>query len=178
LGAANTLYRGRITLADTDRQRYLTLEPSTARHPSETPDRVVLRLLALAVFPADALQFRTGVCAGEAPELVAHHPDGRISHWIDVGTPALQRLRAASRRDRQIGVLTHDGLLPRWRRQHGGRLALEPQWQVWCVAAPLVESLADGLRPRLHWDLTLADGVLYLDTGAATLSSELQRLTA
>jgi uncharacterized protein YaeQ len=178
LGATTTLYRGQITVADTDRQRYLTLKPSTARHRSETLDRLVLRLLALALFPAPALRFRAGVSAGDEPDLAGHTEDGRISHWIDVGTPALERLQAASRRDRQIGVLTHSGLLERWRRQHGGRLALDPHWEVWCIEADLVQALGADLKPRLHWELTLAGGVLYLSSGTATLSSELQRITA
>ncbi len=172
------LYRGQIVVADTDRDRYLTLDPATARHPSETLDRLVLRLLALGLFPWPDLAFRPGVSAGDDPDLATRDPDGRITHWIDVGTPALERLRAATRRDRLIGALTHSGLLDRWRRQHGGALDLAPQWQVWCIEAELVATLGQGLKARFRWELTLSGGMLYLAVDGRTLLSEVTAISA
>ena len=178
MGAAAALYRGEIRVADTDRERYLQLPVGTARHPSETPERLVLRLFALGLLGDPQSGFRAGVSAGDEPDLATRDGDGRITRWIDVGTPGLERLRGATRRGRGIAVLTHNGLLERWRRQHGGNLALAADWEVWSVDADLVDTLARGLQPRFSWDLTLSGGMLYVTADGTSLCSEFVRIVA
>jgi len=166
------LFRAKIRLADTDRHRYATRDTDLAQHLSETDERVILRLLAYLLFHQDRLAFRGGgVSEGDAPDLAATDATGRLVHWIDVGTPDEVRLRRAARRCR-VSVLTHTGLLSRWKRRHKGRLPLF-EGELLALEASLIDTLTDHLPRRLEWQATLTGEVLYLDTGERVLSSPL-----
>ena len=170
------LYRGTIELADSDRNHYAHLTPSTILHPSESKERLALRLLAYALLHAEGLTFRPGgVSEGEAPELARQDDSGRLSHWIEVGTPAAARLQQAARRAR-VSVVTHEGLLRRWRSQHRGRLP-SFEGEILVLEAPLVTTLAETLPRRFHWQATISGGTLYLDADGEALSSTLQLLS-
>ena len=171
-----TLYRGTVTLADCDRDHHAVVEPATLHHPSETTERLVLRLLAWVLLHQPGLAARPGrVSEGEAPELAVQDPDGRIIHWIEVGTPDEKRLRKAAGRSDAVTVVTHEALLGRWRRRLGGR---DPAFggELLVVETPLVEALARSLPRTFRWQATISGETLYLDDGATTHTSALRRL--
>ncbi len=173
MARGSRLVHGRILLADADRNRYEELRLDTARHPSESADRLVLRLLAFLLLHEEGITFRGGgVSEGEAPDLAVHDATGRPVHWIDVGTPARERLLRAARRAK-VTVVTHDGLLPRWRRRHGGRLPEFPG-QILVLRHSLVESLAEGLDRRFRWQATISGGTLYLEADGRLFTSALE----
>ncbi len=166
-----------IQLADADRERYLNLKISTPRHPSETTERLILRLLAFALLHEEGMEFRSGgVSQGDAPDLSVRALTGELRHWIDTGTPTEQRLRKAAKHIPEVTVLTHDGLLRRWQSQHGGKLPAF-DGRILCLEADLVENLSPSPPRRIRWQMTVTGGTLYLDTGEQTLSSRLVELS-
>jgi len=169
------LYHGRVSLSDVDGNRYLQLETSTALHPSEPLDRLVLRLLAWLLLHEEGVVFRSGgVSQGDEPDLAVREADGRLVHWIDVGTPSATRLQKAAH-TAKVSVVTHEALLLRWKRQHGGQLP-EFGGQILVLDTDLVTTLSAGLRRRFRWQATITGGTLYLDDGDHTLASGLRRL--
>ncbi len=175
MAQGSLLYHGRIQLSDTDRPCYETLVLSTPQHPSEKPERLVLRLLAYALLYEPGLAFRKGgLSRGDAPDLAVQDQSGHILHWIDVGTPALNRLQKAARHISRVSVVTHDGLLLRWKRQHGNKLP-DFTGQVISLSRELVEPLARSLPRRFEWQLTISGSILYLDTTDLSLSSPIER---
>ncbi len=173
MAQGSQLYHGQIQLSDTDQQRYESLEFSTPQHPSETPERLVLRLLAYALLYEPGLAFRKGgLSEGNAPDLAVRDQADHILHWIDVGTPALERLQKAARHMPSVSVVTHEGLLLRWKRQHGNRLP-EFQGNILSLETNLVTSLAQSLPRRFEWQATISGGMLYLDTKGLSLISAL-----
>lgn len=174
MAQGSQLYHARILLSDTDRQRYETLEFSTPQHPSEKPERLVLRILAYALLHEPGLEFRKGgLSQGDAPDLAVRDETDRIQHWIDVGMPTLDRLKKAARHTPRVSVFTHAGRLQRWQRQHGNGLP-QFQGQILSVSEELVDTLAHSLPRRFEWQLTVSGGVLYLDAGALSLSSPIE----
>ncbi|WP_457675893.1 YaeQ family protein [Thiolapillus sp.] len=162
-----------IQLSDTDSNHYATLQFSTPRHPSETSERLVLRLLAYALLHEEGMDFRKGgVSQGEDPDLSVHDLTGALRHWIEIGTPTEERLQKAARHTPRVTVVTHDGLLRRWQAQHGGRLP-DFDGEILCLEAGLVESLARSLPRRLQWQMTISGGMLYLDAEEQSLTSSL-----
>ncbi|WP_456414907.1 YaeQ family protein [Thiolapillus sp.] len=177
MAQGSQLYHARIQLADTDRQCYETLAFSTPQHPSEKPERLVLRLLAYALLYEPGLEFRKGgLSEGEAPDLAIRDGSNRILHWIDLGTPALGRLRKAARHTPKVSVVTHEGLLLRWKRQHGNQLP-DFQGDILSLDEELVVTLSRSLPRRFDWQATISGGVLYLDSTEASRSSPLRRLS-
>lgn len=176
MAQGSQLYHAHIQLSDSDGQRYETLDFATPQHPSEKPERLVLRLLAYVLLYEPGLAFRKGgLSQGDAPDLAVRDDTDRILHWIDVGIPALERLQKAARHTSRVSVVTHDGLLRRWKRQHGDRLPAF-QGRILSLNRELVEALAQSLTRRFAWQCTISGGVLYLDADNLSLSSPLQSL--
>ena len=99
LGA--TVHRAELELADIDRGVYGSHTLTLARHPSETEERLMLRLLAWAMFADPDLEFGRGISTEEDPDLWLRRPDGTIALWIEVGLPEEKRLRRAAGRARR-----------------------------------------------------------------------------
>ncbi|WP_457666369.1 YaeQ family protein [Thiolapillus sp.] len=173
MAQGSQLYHGRIQLSDTDNQRYENLEFSTPQHPSEKAERLILRILAYTLLYEPGMAFRKGgLSEGDAPDVAVRDMDDRILHWIDVGTPALERLQKAARHTPRVSVVTHNGLLLRWKRQHGDRLP-EFSGQILSLDGELIEVLARSLPRRFEWQATVSGDVLYLDSKDFSLSSSM-----
>ncbi len=173
MAQGSQLYHGQIQLSDTDLHRYESLSFSTPQHPSEKPERLVLRLLAYALLYEQGMGFRKGgLSEGEAPDLAIKDDTGRIVHWIDVGTPALERVQKAAKRTPKVTVVTHTGLLLRWKRQHGDKLA-DFSGEILCLEEPLINALVSSLPRRFDWQVTVSGGTLYLDNHNDALQGQL-----
>ena len=105
-----TIFKATLQLADMDRGLYVDHAVTLARHPSETDERMMVRLLAYALHaPADtrdgALEFAKGLWDSDEPELWQKDLTGQIVHWIDIGQPDERRLLRASGRAARVTVL-------------------------------------------------------------------------
>ena len=92
-----TIYKFAVTLADIDRGRYEDLALTVALHPSETVERMLVRVLARCLEDEEDLAFTGGLSEADTPDLWRRHLDGRLATWIEVGEPSADRLRKASR---------------------------------------------------------------------------------
>ena len=90
-----TIYKLKIDLADTDRNYFDTLQLTVAQHPSETLERMMARVLAFCINAQEHLVFTKGLSAVEEPDIWARTLDDRLSLWIDVGEPSVDRIRKA-----------------------------------------------------------------------------------
>ena len=177
MAQGSAVYRGVVELADSDANRYATLELATSLHPSESRERLALRLLAWLLLYEEGMAFRGGgVSDGEAPDLAVRDADGNILHWIEVGTPTETRLQKAARRTK-VTVVTHEGVLRRWQSQHKGRLP-GFEGEILVLDEALVRPLAERLSRRFRWQATISGDTLYLEDGSGSLSSPLRRTAA
>lgn len=158
----STVYRATVQLSHVDRGIYETLATTIARHPSETAERVVLRLLAYALCFEEGLEFTKGICAGDEPDLWLKGPDGRISLWIEVGMPDPERLVKACRHTERAVLLACGPNRFRWDAQHLGKLTGISNLTVIGLDYGFISQLAAGLERSINWELTVSDGVLYL----------------
>jgi uncharacterized protein YaeQ len=129
-----TVHRAELEIADIDRGYYATHALTLARHPSETEERLMLRLLAWALHADPALEFGRGLSTEDEPDLWLRAPDGTIELWIELGLPEERRLRRAAGRARRVEVLAY-----------GGRGAVGPWWERNRAALERIE----GLRVRV-----------------------------
>mgnify|MGYP001176896281 FL=1 len=104
-----TIFKAELTISDTDRGYYATHALTLARHPSETDERMMVRLLAFALHASDSLQFTTGLSTEGEPDLWQKSPTDEIDLWIDVGLPDEKHLRKACGRARQVVVYAYGG---------------------------------------------------------------------
>ena len=167
-----TVYKATLELSDMDRHVYETFPVVLARHPSETDERMMVRLLAYALHAADPgdrapLEFTQDLWDPELPALLQRDLTGRMAHWIEVGQPDERKiLRAAARAD-QVTVYSYGP--ESWWQGLAGRLARVRNVQVWRIPDEQVAALAALAERTMVLQLTVQDGALYLGNGRVSL---------
>lgn len=105
----STIYKIELQIADMDRNYYAQHNLTLARHPSETDERLMVRLIAFALYANDALTFGKGLSDDEEPDLWQKDLTGAIDLWIDVGLPDEREIRKACGRSAQVVVMLYGG---------------------------------------------------------------------
>jgi uncharacterized protein YaeQ len=93
-----------ISLSDIDRSHYDTLNLTVAQHPSETTERMMVRILVFCINARERLEFTKGLSAVDEPDIWARSLDDQLMLWIDVGEPSLDRVKKASRIAKEVKV--------------------------------------------------------------------------
>jgi uncharacterized protein YaeQ len=104
-----TVYKAELQINDVDRDYYETHGLTLAQHPSETTERVMVRLLTFALFADEALEFGRGLGSEDEPDLVRKSLTGEIVQWIYLGQPDEARIRRACGRAREVIVIGYSG---------------------------------------------------------------------
>lgn len=105
-----TPYKVELNLTDLDRGVYENLRFTVARHPSETEERLGVRLIAYALWYSEQLAFGRGLSDVDEPALWEKSLDGRVLHWIEVGQPDAERVTWCSRRAERVSLLAYGNL--------------------------------------------------------------------
>lgn len=108
------IYKSRITLSDIDRDYYDTLNLTVARHPSETLERMMVRVLAYCINAQEQLAFTKGLCAVDEPDLWVRTLDDQLALWIDVGEPSVDRIKKATRLSPAVRVYSFNSKSDVW----------------------------------------------------------------
>ena len=164
----STIYRASIQLSDTDRGVYETIQTTVAQHPSETVERLVARLLALAIFHETDLSFTKGLCAADEPDIWVVGPDGRPTLWVEVGLPDADRIIKASRHAGRVSLLACGRALANWEQQHLPRLEKVANLTVVSIEQTFIAGIAATLERVINWSITITEGALYLTIGSDT----------
>ncbi len=104
-----TVFKVGLDIADVDRSYYQRHDLTIARHPSETDERMMVRVLAFACHASDTLEFTRGLSADDEPDLWQSSLSGELEVWIYVGLPDAKRLRKACHRAREVIVYSYGG---------------------------------------------------------------------
>ena len=117
-----TVFKVALQIADMGRHYYADHLLTLARHPSETDERMMVRLFAFALYAHDALSFAQGISADEEPDLWRKDLTGSIEYWITVGLPDERAIRKASGRADQVVVLSYGRAADIWWNQNKDKL--------------------------------------------------------
>ena len=159
-----TIFKAELQIADMDRNYYHDHALTIARHPSETDERMMVRLLAYALHADAALSFGKGLSADDEPDLWQKDLTGAIELWIDVGLPDEKRIRRACGRARQVIVYSYGGQgAAIWWDQVGGKLERTRNLSVVSVPAAASQALAKLARRNMRLNCTIQDGQIWLD---------------
>ncbi|HVF35498.1 MAG TPA: YaeQ family protein [Candidatus Saccharimonadia bacterium] len=104
-----TVYKAELEISDVDRGYYGSHALTLAQHPSETPERLMVRLFAFALFAHERLEFGRGLSSEDEPDLWRRSLTGEIEQWIELGQPDEARIRKACGRAREVVVVGYSG---------------------------------------------------------------------
>lgn len=117
-----TIYKFRISLSDMNRDVYDTLNLTVAMHPSENLERMMTRLLAYCLNAQEFLDFTKGLSAIEEPDIWLKTLDDQLMLWIDIGEPAVDRIKKATRLARAVKVYSFNSKSDVWWTQSQAKL--------------------------------------------------------
>lgn len=175
MALSSTVHVFDVRLADADRGVYETLSLRLARHPSETAEFLVTRLLAYCLEYADGLAFsKGGLSDPDEPALSVRDLTGALQAWIEVGTPDAARLHRAGKAAPAVRVYPHREVESWLVRLAGERIHRSADLAIRVLDHDLVAALAARLERRMEFDLSVAEGTLYVSLGEETLSGTVE----
>ena len=157
-----TIYTLTIDLSDMDRGVYETLNLRVARHPSESVEYMVVRILAYCLEYQEGIEFTEGVSSVDEPALVVRDLTGRITGWIEVGMPDANRLHRGSKLAGRVAVYTHRDLRQVMAQFEGEKIHRGAEIPIRTFDRHLIEELAAILDRRTSMSISVSQGELYI----------------
>lgn len=170
-----TIYNFDIDLADSDRAVYETLALRVARHPSESEEYLVARVLAYCLEFGEGIGFSSGISDPEDPAIAIRDLTGAITSWIDIGSPEADRLHKAAKLARRVAVYCHKDPAQWLRQLSGTRIHRPDSIEVHGFDPAFIKALTNRLTRRMAFGLTVTDRHLMVALDDATVEGEIER---
>jgi len=170
-----TIYAFDITLNDADRGVYESLSFRVARHPSESEEYLLTRVIVYCLEYTRGIQFSKGLSEPDVPALSVRDLTGTLLSWIDIGTPDTERLHKAAKTSRRVVVYAHRDVATLLAKLAAGPVHRAEDIEIYVVDRSFLGALAARLERRMSFDLAVADRHLYLSLGAETLAGVVER---
>lgn len=169
-----TIFKAELAVADMDRNYYGDHGLTIARHPSETDERMMMRLLAFALnVPADdrdgRLELAKGLSDTDEPDLWQRDLTGEIVQWIEVGQPDERRLAKVAPRSGRVVVYAYAASTPIWWNGIANKVARLANLQVWQVDAEQSQALVALAARTMQLQVTVQDGHAWVGNGATSV---------
>lgn len=168
-----TVFKAELQIADMDRGYYADHALTIARHPSETDERMMVRVLAFALHAAENLCFTKGLCADDEPDLWQKSLTDEIEVWIDVGLPDEKRIRKACNRSGQVWLYAYGGRSAQlWWDKTGESLKRFSNLRVMNLSQTATKALAELAERTMRLQCTIQEGQVWLGNGETTVMIE------
>jgi uncharacterized protein YaeQ len=174
LGA--TVHVFKIDLADADRGVYQPLELRVARHPSETEEHLLTRVLAYCLEYTEGIAFSNGLFDADQPAISVRDLTGSLRVWIDVGAPEAARLHRAAKLAPRVAVYTNKDPVALAARLAQERIHRIEALELYAVDRGWLASVAARLTRRMEFTLTVAERHVYLSLGEETHTCVIEKV--
>ena len=170
----STVYKATLQVADMDRSHYRDHTLTLALHPSETEERLMMRMLAYALqAPVDEtdtpLLSARGLSDTDEPDLWQHDRTGVLLHWMEVGQPDDRRLARACGRSHRVTLYTYAASTPIWWKGIADKVARLSNLAVWQVDAAASQQLATLATRSMQLQVTVQDGQVWVGDGTQSV---------
>jgi uncharacterized protein YaeQ len=171
-----TVYTFDIELANVDRGAYEQLALRVARHPSETEEYLLTRVLAYCLEYAEGIEFSSGLSDPDQPALAVRDLTGVVRVWVEIGTPDAARIHKASKATPRVVVYTHKDpqqLIGQW---SGERIHRAAEIELFSVDRTLLTELVARLKRRMVFALSVTSGHVYITIGDEVIAGAVERV--
>ena len=168
-----TIFKADLQIADMDRHHYGDHTLTLARHPSETDERMMMRLLAFALHAHEALSFGKGLSTDDEPDLWQKDLTGAIDLWIEVGQPDERRILKACGRAAQVLVYSYSSTSPIWWGQTAAKVERAKNLSVLNLPPAASLALAKLAQRTMQLQCTIQDGQIWMTGGDQTVQLDL-----
>jgi uncharacterized protein YaeQ len=172
----STIFKLDLQLSDLDRHYYRLHSLTIARHPSETDERMMARVVAFAMNADETLEFGKGLSSEDEPDVWRKDLTGAIEQWIEVGLPDDKRLRKACGRAQTVMVYAYGGRTAElWWEQNRSACNKLDKLTVFALPLEQMQALAAAVTRTMQISATLQEGELWLNIGDKSLHVTPQR---
>ena len=169
-----TIYKATVNVADLDRNQFLDATLTLARHPSETQERMMLRLLAWIKFANERLQFTRGLSAEDEPEAWLRNDHLGIDLWIELGLPEERRIKKACTQSKEVALFTYNSRAAQvWWQQNQSKLAGFSNLSIWYLDDEQLAQLSAFASRTMALQATIQDGAIWLSDAENNLEIHL-----
>ncbi len=156
------IFKTNVQVSDMDRQHYSTYSLTLARHPSETDERMMARLIAFMRYADERLVFTKGLSEAEEPDLWVKDLTGQTELWIEVGSPAVKRIVTKSRQARKIVLIGYGRNAELWWKKSKNDLEKIGNLEVVILPVELTDSISRQVERSMEWQCLVQDGQMSL----------------
>ena len=161
-----TIFKAELQVSDMDRNYYATHNLTIARHPSETDERMMVRIVAFALNAQEQLEFCKGLSEESEATLWQKSLIGDIEHWIDAGLPDEDRIRKAHNQSGTVTVYVYgERTAPAWWNSIKNKVSRFDNLQVFYLAPETCSVLCDMVQRTMQLQANIQDGELWLGCG-------------
>jgi len=169
-----TIYKATLQIADMDRNIYGEHALTIPLQPSETEERLMVRLLAFAMnVPADdlrgTLQLARGMADADEPDLWHKDLSDQLLHWIEVGQPDDRRLAKACGKARRVTLYCYSHSAAIWYAGIANKINRQRNLAVWQLPHEQSQALAAMARRSMQLQVSIQDGHAYFSDGSSTV---------
>jgi uncharacterized protein YaeQ len=158
----STIFKADLQISDMDRHYYQQHALTIARHPSETDERMMIRVLAFALNASVALAFGKGLSDTDEPDLWQKDLTGAIEVWVEVGQPDDRAILKACGRADKVLVYSYSSTSHIWWGQTGSRVDRAKNLKVINIPAEASQALAALAQRTMQLQCTIQDGQIWL----------------
>jgi len=167
-----TVFKAALQIADMDRHYYADHALTLARHPSETDERMMVRLLAFALYADEGLMFAKGLSSDDEPDLWHKDLTGAIERWIEVGLPDERVIRKASGRADQVVVISYGRAADIWWSENRDKLLRLNNLTVLKLTGETTQALAALASRTMQLQCTIQEGHIMMTSDAGMIEVE------
>ncbi|MFD2178214.1 YaeQ family protein [Veronia pacifica] len=167
----STIYKAHVNVADMDRNVYVDQSLTLAKHPSETEQRMMLRILGWCLFADENLQFTKGLCVDSEPELWKKTYCDTVELWIELGLPDEKRIKRACSLSSRVVLLTYnDNASSVWKKQSLNKLYPFANLTVINVQDEILDAAANEVERTMSIQATIEDELVWFSIGDKVIS--------
>lgn len=171
MALSSTIHKAELSISDMDRHYYATHALTLARHPSETEERMMARLLAFMLYADERLEFGRGLSDENEPALWRKAYTEEIEYWIEVGQPDEARIRKACGRARHVVIINYGGRSADiWWDKMAGALDRNRNLTVLAIDEADMQQLTSLCDRNMRLQCLIQDGELQIIGGDTTLA--------
>lgn len=174
-----TVFKANLQIADMDRHYYAEHTLTLSRHPSETDERMMVRLLAFALHAHEYLEFGQGMTDDESADLWQKDLTGVIELWIDVGLPDEKLIRKACGRAKQVIVYCYGGRAAQmWYDQNSSQFDRQNNLAIYSISQESTRAMAALVERTMQLQCNIQEGQVWLMDDKENVTIELAMLKA
>ncbi len=171
-----TINKATIHLSDMDRNYYDTLQLTIAQHPSETDQRMMIRLIAYILNAHEDLQFGKGVSDEDEAAIWQVNYSEEIELWIELGQIDEKRIKKACNRSKRVKLYCYGSSVDTWWRNSANKLGQFDKLSVEQFSEETALALTQLIARTMEFQCSIQDGQMWLSAGDETLLIETNKL--